>query len=57
MRHIRNPLRPAQFQPMMFFQPRRSTDVGRTSVGYRPHAVWSAWSPMPDAFAVTTLNV
>ena len=34
-----------------------SRGVGRTSVGYKLHAVWSAGSPMPDAFAVTTLNV
>jgi hypothetical protein len=30
--------------------------VSRTSVGYKLHAVFSA-NPMPDAFAVTTLNV
>ena len=34
-----------------------SRGVGRTSVGYKLHAVWSAGNPMPDAFAVTTLNV
>lgn len=31
--------------------------VSRTSVGYKLHAVWSAGNPMPDAFAITTLNV
>ena len=30
--------------------------VGRLSVGYKLHAVWSG-NPMPDAFAITTLNV
>jgi hypothetical protein len=30
--------------------------VSRTSVGYKLHAVWSR-NPMPDAFALTTLNV
>jgi DDE family transposase len=34
-----------------------SRGVSRTSVGYKLHAVWSAENPMPDAFAVTTLNV
>ena len=34
-----------------------SRGVGRTSVGYKLHAVFSAGNPMPDAFAVTTLNV
>jgi hypothetical protein len=34
-----------------------SRGVSRTSVGYKLHAVWSAGNPMPDAFAVTTLNV
>jgi hypothetical protein len=33
-----------------------SRGVSRTSVGYKLHAVWSG-NPMPDAFAVTTLNV
>lgn len=33
-----------------------SRGVSRTSVGYKLHAVWSQ-NPMPDAFAVTTLNV
>ena len=33
-----------------------SRGVGRTAVGYKLHAVWSG-NPMPDAFAVTTLNV
>src|SRR5215210_4602443 len=33
-----------------------SRGVGRTAVGYKLHAVCSG-SPMPDAFAVTTLNV
>src|SRR3954469_20788709 len=33
-----------------------SRGVGRTSVGYKLHAVFSG-NPMPDAFAVTTLNV
>ena len=31
--------------------------VSRTSVGYKLHAVFSAGNPMPDAFAITTLNV
>jgi hypothetical protein len=31
--------------------------VSRTSVGYKLHAVFSAGNAMPDAFAVTTLNV
>ena len=30
--------------------------VGRTAVGYKLHAVFSG-NPMPDAFAITTLNV
>ena len=30
--------------------------ASRTSVGYKLHAVWSG-NPMPDAFAITTLNV
>lgn len=30
--------------------------VSRTSVGYKLHAVFSAGNPMPDAFAITTLN-
>ena len=33
-----------------------SRGVGRTGVGYKQHAVWSG-KPMPDAFAVTTLDV
>ena len=33
-----------------------SRGVGRTGVGYKLHAVWSG-KPMPDAFAVTTLDV
>jgi len=33
-----------------------SRGVSRTSVGYKLHAVFSG-NPMPDAFAVTTLNV
>ena len=33
-----------------------SRGVGRTAVGYKLHAVRSG-NPMPDAFAVTTLNV
>lgn len=33
-----------------------SRGVSRTSVGYKIHAVWSG-RPMPDAFAITTLNV
>lgn len=33
-----------------------SRGVGRTSVGYKLHAVFSG-NPMPDAFAITTLNV
>jgi hypothetical protein len=33
-----------------------SRGVGRTSVGYKIHAIFSG-NPMPDAFAVTTLNV
>jgi hypothetical protein len=33
-----------------------SRGVGRTSVGYKIHAVFSG-NPMPDAFAITTLNV
>lgn len=32
-----------------------SRGVGRTAVGYKLHAVFSG-NPMPDAFAVTTLN-
>lgn len=44
--------------------PNHSTDrdatwgrgVGRTSLGYKLHAVCTAGNPMPDAFAVTTLN-
>jgi len=32
--------------------------VSRTSLGYKLHAIWSAaGNPMPDAFAITTLNV
>jgi len=31
--------------------------VSRTGVGYKLHAVFSPGNPMPDAFAVTTLNV
>jgi hypothetical protein len=31
--------------------------VSRTAVGYKLHAVFSPGNPMPDAFAVTTLNV
>jgi hypothetical protein len=31
--------------------------VSRTSAGYKLHAVFSAGNAMPDAFAVTTLNV
>ncbi len=31
--------------------------VSRTSVGYKLHAVFSSGNPMPDAFAITTLNV
>ena len=34
-----------------------SRGVGRTSVGYKLHAVFSPGNPMPDAFCVTTLNV
>ena len=34
-----------------------SRGVSRTSVGYKLHAICSAGSPMPDAFAVTTLGV
>ena len=30
--------------------------VGRSSVGYKLHAVWSG-NPMPDAFAITALDV
>jgi Transposase DDE domain len=45
--------------------PNHSTDrdatwcrgVSRTSLGYKLHAVFSAGNPMPDALAVTTLNV
>lgn len=33
-----------------------SRGVSRTSVGYKIHAVFSG-NPMPDAFAITTLNV
>jgi len=33
-----------------------SRGVSRTSVGYKLHAVFSG-NPMPDAFAITTLNV
>ena len=33
-----------------------SRGVGRTSLGYKLHAVFSG-NPMPDAFAITTLNV
>lgn len=33
-----------------------SRGVSRTSVGYKIHAIFSG-NPMPDAFAVTTLNV
>ena len=33
-----------------------SRGVSRTAVGYKLHAIWSG-NPMPDAFAVTTLNV
>lgn len=33
-----------------------SRGVGRTSVGYKLHAIFSG-NPMPDAFAITTLNV
>ena len=33
-----------------------SRGVNRTSVGYKIHAIFSG-NPMPDAFAVTTLNV
>jgi hypothetical protein len=31
--------------------------VGRTSVGYKLHAISSPGNAMPDAFAITTLNV
>lgn len=31
--------------------------VSRTSVGYKLHAISSSGNPMPDAFAITTLNV
>jgi hypothetical protein len=31
--------------------------VSRTSVGYKLHAVFSSGNAMPDAFAITTLNV
>jgi hypothetical protein len=33
-----------------------SRGVSRTSLGYKLHAIWSG-NPMPDAFAITTLNV
>ena len=33
-----------------------SRGVSRTSVGYKLHAIFSG-NPMPDAFAITTLNV
>jgi hypothetical protein len=33
-----------------------SRGVSRTSVGYKLHAIYSG-NPMPDAFAITTLNV
>jgi hypothetical protein len=33
-----------------------SRGVSRTSVGYKLHMIWSG-NPMPDAFAITTLNV
>jgi hypothetical protein len=45
--------------------PNHSTDrdatwcrgVSRTSLGYKLHAIFSAGNPMPDALAITTLNV
>jgi hypothetical protein len=33
-----------------------SRGVSRTALGYKIHAIWSG-NPMPDAFAITTLNV
>ena len=33
-----------------------SRGVSRTAVGYKLHAIFSG-NPMPDAFAITTLNV
>ena len=33
-----------------------SRGVSRTALGYKIHAIWSG-NPMPDAFAITTLNI
>jgi hypothetical protein len=33
----------------------RGRGVSRTAIGYKMHAIWSG-NPMPDAFAITTLN-